>query len=191
LKSSSFTGSFSSGWTFASTGVKGNGTSAFMNTQLNLTTVLTANNRSSSFYSRDNTTYLNSQVDLGCTDSTEHRLSAHLNVFGINGFLRISTGGGIQNTTTQRYDGFFVGSRIPSSVKLFRSNLLIGSYTTANLDIPNQNVYVGASNTAGVATSFTQREYAFASVGDGLTDTEASNFYTAVQAFQTTLSRQV
>jgi len=28
-------------------------------------------------------------------------------------------------------------------------------------------------------------------IADGLTDTEASNFYTAVQAFNTTLSRQV
>jgi hypothetical protein len=35
------------------------------------------------------------------------------------------------------------------------------------------------------------RECAFSSIGDGLTDTQASNFYTAVQAFQTTLSRQV
>ena len=32
---------------------------------------------------------------------------------------------------------------------------------------------------------------AFASIGDGLTDTEAANFYTAVQRFQTTLGRQV
>jgi hypothetical protein len=34
-------------------------------------------------------------------------------------------------------------------------------------------------------------ECSLASVGSGLTDTEASNFYTAVQAFQTTLGRQV
>jgi hypothetical protein len=40
-------------------------------------------------------------------------------------------------------------------------------------------------------TVFSNREQAFASIGDGLTDTQASNFYTAVQAFQTTLSRQV
>jgi hypothetical protein len=34
-------------------------------------------------------------------------------------------------------------------------------------------------------------QFAFASIGDGLTNTEAANFYTAVQAYQTTLSRQV
>jgi hypothetical protein len=35
------------------------------------------------------------------------------------------------------------------------------------------------------------REQAFASLGTGLTDAEVSAFYTAVQAFQTTLGRQV
>ena len=42
LKSSSFTGTFSSGWTFASTGVTGNGTSAYMDTSLIPSTSLSA-----------------------------------------------------------------------------------------------------------------------------------------------------
>jgi len=37
----------------------------------------------------------------------------------------------------------------------------------------------------------TSANVAFASVGDGLDNTEGANLYTAVQAFQTTLSRQV
>jgi hypothetical protein len=48
---------------------------------------------------------------------------------------------------------------------------------------------VNNQNTSAV--EFTQNQYAFMSIGDGLTDTQASNFYTAVQAFQTTLGRQV
>jgi len=35
------------------------------------------------------------------------------------------------------------------------------------------------------------RECAFATIGDGLSDAEVSNLYTAVQAYQTTLGRQV
>jgi hypothetical protein len=46
LKSASFTGTFTSGWTFASTGVTPNGTSAFMNTTLNSLNDLTLNNYS-------------------------------------------------------------------------------------------------------------------------------------------------
>jgi hypothetical protein len=36
-----------------------------------------------------------------------------------------------------------------------------------------------------------QRNIAFASIGDGLSPTESSNFYTAVQTFNTTLNRQI
>jgi hypothetical protein len=65
-----------------------------------------------------------------------------------------------------------------------------GTNTNTNISsLPNANIYVGASN--GSSVIYTNRQCAFASIGDGLTDTQASNFYTAVQAFQTTLSRQV
>jgi hypothetical protein len=41
------------------------------------------------------------------------------------------------------------------------------------------------------ANTFGSCEIAYGSVGDGFTDTEAANFYTAVQTFQTALSRNV
>jgi hypothetical protein len=43
----------------------------------------------------------------------------------------------------------------------------------------------------GSGAYYNNAELAFASLGDGLTDTEAANFYTAVQAFQTALSRNI
>jgi hypothetical protein len=57
--------------------------------------------------------------------------------------------------------------------------------------MPTNNLYLGAWNENGTAAKFSDRQCAFASIGDGLTDTQASDFYTAVQAFQTTLSRNV
>ena len=54
----------------------------------------------------------------------------------------------------------------------------------------NANIYLGARNIGG-GNQYAARECAFASIGDGLTDTDVSNLYTAVQAFQTTLSRNV
>ena len=39
--------------------------------------------------------------------------------------------------------------------------------------------------------SYSTKEAALASIGSGLTDTEAANLYTVVQAYQTELSRQV
>ena len=46
-------------------------------------------------------------------------------------------------------------------------------------------------NSNGSIVQYSDRRFQFASIGSGLTDTEASNFYTAVQAMQTTLSRNV
>ena len=41
------------------------------------------------------------------------------------------------------------------------------------------------------ASSYNNGEYAFSSIGDGLTDTEAANLYTLVQNYQVALSRNV
>jgi hypothetical protein len=59
--------------------------------------------------------------------------------------------------------------------------------------LPTTNVIIGAAQDATLGTygEFSNRQYAFASIGDGLTDTQASNLYTAVQAFQVSLSRNV
>jgi hypothetical protein len=79
--------------------------------------------------------------------------------------------------------------RSSTDFKYFKNNAQIASSTTTNSQSFDTSQVTIAS--AGGGSYFTSREYAFASIGDGLTDTQASNFYTAVQAFQTTLSRQV
>ena len=56
--------------------------------------------------------------------------------------------------------------------------------------LPANPVYIGALG-AGSGAYFTTKQCTFASIGDGLTDTEAANFYTAVQAFQATLGRAI
>ena len=53
------------------------------------------------------------------------------------------------------------------------------------------NIFVGALNDAGTPYDFCDRQQAFAAIGDGLTDAEMADLYTAVQAFQTTLGRNV
>ena len=50
LKSSSFTGTFSGGWTFSSTGATPNGTNAYMDTNFMPSTELSANSASIGYY---------------------------------------------------------------------------------------------------------------------------------------------
>lgn len=75
-----------------------------------------------------------------------------------------------------------------------RGNVTINtSETEAVGTISDVNIYIGAGNStnAGPSNVYSDRETAFAFIGDTLTQTEIDNFYTAVQAFQTTLSRNV
>jgi hypothetical protein len=181
LKSSSFTGTFSSGWTFASTGVTPS--NAFMDTNLNYNTTIGLNSTHYSFYSRTNA--ISSGFDIGCYSGQENWMA--INFSGNSFYYPNANGLTLANTDSR---GFYLGTFTISTINLFTNLVKIATKTSSTYNSTNLNVYIGAANT-GIATNFSNHECAFSSIGDGLTDTQASNFYTAVQAFQTTLGRQV
>jgi hypothetical protein len=89
--------------------------------------------------------------------------------------------------------GLFLGTQDGTNVKLFRNstNIAQNTATDSRLARVNLPLFIGADNNVGTAAAYTTAESAFASIGDSLTDAEAANFYTAVQAYQTTLGRNV
>jgi hypothetical protein len=192
LKSSSFTGTFSSGWTYATTGATPNGTSAYFDSGLKPQTAMSSSvSTHMSYYSRTNNdgTY----VEMGC-EEFPIRMAFH---FKYSGFAYYDQ----NNTTTGRLSysmsginatGFSISSRTANnSQKSYLNNSIKGTNTqTMTSNLPLENFWIGAFNGVGTK-AYSNRECAFASIGDGLTDTEAGNFYTAVNAFQTTLSRNV
>ena len=183
LKSSSFTGTFTSGWTFASTGVTGNGTSAYLDTNLNQSPHITNTSQHISFYSR--TDWISGNPgEIGVATSNTFLLLR-------SGFYSNQCDLNFANTA-QNTKGFYLGSRTSS---ILRRGFYNGAQVHEVTDTPNAtsslNYYIGALNNNGVAGFFSPKECAFASIGDGLTNTNVSNLYTAVQAFQTTLSRNV
>jgi len=191
LKSSSFTGSFTSGWTFASTGVTPNGTSAYMDTTLNENAQLTLNSTHLSFYSRTNN--IGTYGDMGNLNTTIlGNPGTNLNIkWSDNNFYpRVNdNNAGVLNTGNSL--GLFITNRINSTqVRGFR-NTTLHVITSNSIQKLNLNFYIGATNSNSIPLFFSNRQCAFASIGDGLTDTQASDFYTAVQAFQTILNRQI
>ena len=98
-------------------------------------------------------------------------------------------------TANTNSTGFYVSTRTASNVfKLFKNNTQLGTTNTgASTGFTSliNPIIINALLDNNVAAYFSPRQCAFASIGNGLTDTEATNFYTAVQAYQTTLSRQV
>jgi hypothetical protein len=188
LKSSSFTGTFSSGFTFASTGVTPNGTSAFMNTNYLLGSAngFSFNNMHFSHYSRTNSTS-GTQVDMG----------AGLGVGTFNNLYQYISGNYGGTLMSKQLDvatanslGFLIKTATSTiNAKLYKNGSLTLTDTatqTATTDI-NVNCSIFAQN----IQQFSTRECAFASIGDGLTDTQAASLYTCVQTMNTTLSRNV
>jgi hypothetical protein len=172
---------FNGGWTFASTGATPNGTNGYADTKLNSFTNLTQTSISFGIYYRTvvggtpiEGTYTGDALSISPRGTDTY--------FSVGAYAVI----GISDTSL----GFKAVSRNGSSVKSYINSTQIGSGTSAN-DCPNLTIYLGALNFNGSSGFYSSNQEAFAFIGDGLTDTEASNFYTAVQAFQTTLGRQV
>jgi hypothetical protein len=187
LKSSSFTGVFSSGWTFASTGVTPNGTSAYFDTGFNPSTQTTITSTHLSIYHYTGTA---KGWGFACVNAGYNPSYAILPRF-LDGQAYIAIGGTYSNLTNSNGQGFYVATRNSNTQKLFKNNSSIISINDSGILLPNFNAYMSCVNIAGFASEFDDKTVSFGSLGDGLTDTQASALYTAVQNMNTTLSRQV
>lgn len=191
LKSSSFTGSFTSGWTFASTGVTPNGTSAYMDTGLIPNTSLSINDAHISTYSRTNTAI--SGADIGASDSGSYPGGIYITQKWSNGASYPNLHSPTSFSQGSAYTdsrGFFLLRRNNSTQIIMSRNAVNSTLSQNSTSKTTTAIALGALRQPST-TFFSNRELAFNSIGDGLTDTEASDFYDAVQAFQTTLSREV
>jgi hypothetical protein len=195
---------FSTGWTHSSTGMTPS--NAYANTFLIPNTHLTSNNHHLSFYSR--TEVSGSASDLACqsiqASSTQYGymiLSARNTVINVGPYFQQQTQNENRlNPSRTSTAGFYNGSRTSSiSFKGYVNGSLVGTNTNTASSIssylPVNSLYLGAfniNNNGVISTlSYSTRECAFASIGDGLTDAEALSFYNAIQAYQTTLGRQI
>jgi len=184
LKSSSFTGSFTSGWTYASTGVTGNGTSAYFDTNCIINSDLPSTNYGVGFYKRSNN--ITQAADIG-------RETANLNIYSKYQPDGKTYHRGI-NASPDNYlntpnNGFYhqYGKSASSTAFYNDTKKLTGGAGNTN----NVGLSLCLAGLIFTPTGFNASQYTFLFTSQSLTDTEASNLYTAVQAFQTSLSRQV
>ena len=186
---------FSGTWVHSNTGALPNGTNAFANTFLNPTTSLTSS-LGLSYYSRTNANTALDQVDIGAITGLNYfYLTTQYNVTGlVNRFFGRCTSSSIAvNTANADARGYYYLGKTGNGTNLlksFKNGVVQDTQTGAGVN-PNNTVFVGAANDSGTTLYYTNRECAFATISDGLTDAEATNCYTLVQQFQTTLGRQV
>lgn len=186
---------FNGGWTHSSTGATPNGTNGYADTKLTASANLSLTNTHFSFYSRTNSVDAFQRVDMG--------RGASLGYSYINLFTKLDTAtnwiGGtfgdvavnVANTNSACYA---ITSAISStSAKLYKNGAAIATNTTPSTGslASTAEIYIGSQGNLSGAGQFSNKQCAFSSIGSGLTDTEAANLYTRVQAFQTALSRNV
>jgi len=178
--------SFVGGWTHSSTGALPNGTNAYADTfyvhsQLN--------SASMSFYSRTNSTGLMNEIGNATFGTPNSIIVIRFNDL-FYGHMNQNSDTSTINTNSL---GHYMVSRTGSNVlRLYKNGSLSLNSNAVSVGIPTNNMIISAWRSDPSSISrYSNRQCSFATLGTGLNDTESANLYTAIQAFQTTLGRQV
>jgi hypothetical protein len=184
--------SWNGGWTWTNNGVTGNGTNNFGDTGFNMSTQITnGNNWSVGFYSNLNVT--NAGIDFGAdTGTSSFYLASRSTLLGNLGRFQTTQTSALTDANVL---GLYVGVKVSNVNQKIYKNGVEQTNTNFSSQVNsfyNGNVYLGALNRNGSRSFSTALRYACSFIYDGVLDaTQNANLYTAVQAFQTTLGRQV
>jgi hypothetical protein len=180
---------FFGGITHNSNGITGNSLNAYADTFFVPSTNFTSiNNKSFSVYIRNN---IQSNAAIGCVTAadigdqffprfTDNRYYA--------GNSSIASSTFVANLDAR---GFFSSSRLNNiSAKAFKNGLPVINIGASN-NQHNLSALILARKQAASINQYSSFNICYADLGDGLTDAEELQLYNAVQALQTSLSRQV
>ena len=202
---------FFGGMTHSSNGILPSGTNNYANTYfIPSTQIANADSFHYSIYSRTDLGGSTFSYDIGATTilgtDSESYTDQYIHNFLIDAFgsttVRSGTYGAIANFTDDNSLGLYVGNRNSiGKVTGYKNGILKNTGTTsasglvyfAPMLLMNMANYYPDVDPSSWSTDFSygKRQLAFATIGDGLTDTDNSNLYARIQTFQTTLGRQV
>jgi hypothetical protein len=184
---------FQGGWTFSKTGAKPNGVNALLNTAWGPNANLSPFSHHLSYYSRTQNTVAG--YFLG--SSSNFNVNPRCSFYFVNpdSFRSYSHSSQFNVSAGGSSTGFLLVSRTANNVqKIYRNGAQTGSTDTSTVSgsYPTASILIGAANT-GVNTgqAFGDKECAFASMGDGLTDAEVARLNSIVQSYLTRLCRIV
>lgn len=187
---------FIGGGTHSADGYLPNGTTAYADTKMNANTNLNASSSHLSIYNTTANAIGTSRIYMGAI-STLNSFTAL--TWGSGGTKEVGTIGGLGADYSGNLSAFaghkIINTNGSRSARYFKNGIFQQSVLQTS-NIPNINIYIGAANEEDnilpPSPNFFQNvNLAFASIGDGLSDSEATAFYNAVQTFNTTLNRQV
>jgi hypothetical protein len=178
---------FNGGWTHSSNGATPNGTNGYADTKFIPTTNFNSlNDKCFGLYVGTNT---NNGVEMGALSGGY----VGDQIVARNTNLAASSNSNLDPSTSASTDsrGFWLSTRSSSlSGKYYKNSTSIITLG-ASVSQYNNSMFLGARRLTTSAEVFSDKRFQLALMGDGLTDTEAANLYTRVQAYQTALSRNV
>jgi hypothetical protein len=191
---------FIGGLTHSNTGILPNGMNGYADTFFVPSSLADDNIHFSAYYRTTNT---RTDRAMGCayvignyeegTFIAGHSLSP----FSTNNGIRYINGGTtFDNVNVTNTVANFIATRTDLvNSKLYRNNVLV-STSSAGFGNAPANMYLMAENlllTEGgtIIPSYSDKQIAFSTIGEGLDNTQSINLYNRIQAFQTALSRQV
>jgi hypothetical protein len=190
---------FNGGWTHSSTGATPNGTNGYADTKFNPNTQLSITNAHISLYKNLGTISAIDKANGVYNPTTDFSLNADRNLVQyssgcLGSYSPVNTVVG--SSSSVQGNGFYVIARNASNfVRLNKnnSNTLTNTNTNSSASFPNDSMWLGASHLVGTTIVVAPNNYRYAmlTMGEYLDATEAANLYTRVQAYQTSLSRQV
>ena len=182
---------FNGGLYFSTTGVQGGGVNGYANTYFTGSNWNNINNNSMGIYTRTTQGAL-SQCDIGAF-SVPYSNNFLASYYSDSKFYAVING--VDNSSNLTYTnteskGFYIANRTSSTVlNGWKNGTKIGTNTVAPVNLLNVPLYLFAYSNQGSPQLISTKELQFAFMGDGLSDTEASNLSTLVHNMQTTLGR--
>jgi hypothetical protein len=185
--------SFQGTWTHSATGALPDGSTAYADTFMSASAVLTNNDTHLSYYSRTNVNNGTNATELGSSGGpgTIQILIRVSDAFGVSMYQAFGseflTG---SNTNSACY---FMGSRTSStSLAAYKNGALVGSNTLPVAgSLSTAKIYLAALSNGNTPQNFCPRECAFATIGAGIDSTLAAIMYGDIQDFQVRLNRAI
>lgn len=185
---------FNGTWMASSTiGIIGNGTDAYVDTNFNPFNILSPNSGRAGVYINSNA--IEDSYDIGAVESggttKDLSVASRWSSSPYNNNFLASYGdqaalGNVANTDSK---GLFTVNRNSSTITTGYKNGIEVISKSQTEYLPNLNLYIGASNNGGTASSYSTRGYTFALIGQGLTIAESLLEYQIILQFQKDMGR--
>ena len=184
---------FVNGWTHSTTGAMPNGVDGYADTKFIPSTNSTLTSNGLGMYLGTlNTSASSDPIHMGAYNSALQATLLFVNKANTNISTRMHSAAITSSSITAT--GLISSQRNSALVNIYKNSTQVANVSSSG-SLPNIQICLGNMSfvTSGpmYSSGWVNSEFRFAYISDGLNSTDISNLYTAVQAFNTTLSRNV